>query len=81
MVNVLAEAIMGSEVIGEGTSTLRSFNTIDVLATTHLDKIIGIDRDFEISIGYWAESTNRDGAESYEDIALDVNTFTAGLNF
>lgn len=81
MVNVLAQAIMGSEVIGEGTSTLRSFNTIDVLATTHVDKIIGLDRDIEISIGYWAESTNRDGSESYEDIALDVSTFTAGLSF
>ncbi len=81
MVNVLAQAIMGSEVIGEGTSTLRSFNTIDVLATTHVDKIIGFDRDIELSIGYWAESTNRDGSESYEDIALDVSTFTAGLNF
>jgi len=81
MVAVDAEGIMGSEVIGEGTEALRSFNTFDVLVAAHLNSLIGLDRDLTLTLGYWSESTNRDGKESYEDIALDVSTLTAGLNF
>ncbi|NND94401.1 MAG: hypothetical protein HKN45_06005 [Flavobacteriales bacterium] len=81
MVNISAQGIMGEEVIGEGTSALRSFNTYDILAVAHLDRLIGLDRNLTLTIGYWGESTNRDGTESYEEVALDNSTLTAGLNF
>jgi hypothetical protein len=80
-VDVDVEAIMGGEVIGEGTNELRSFNTVDLLVEAHLNKLVDFNRDLTLTLGYWSESTNRDGTESYEEIALDISMITASLNF
>jgi hypothetical protein len=74
-------AIMGSEVVGQGTESLRDFMTINTDVIVHLDKMIGSEKHWTLSAGLWYETTDRSGEAAYENVELDNSMIDLGMEY
>ena len=61
-----------SEVIGQGTSRKRTFLTFSQWSKVHLNEIFNHKKEFNFSLGYLSQITNREG-DSIEFINLNSN--------
>ena len=61
-----------SEVIGQGTSSKRTFLTFSQWSKVHLNEIFNHKKEFNFSLGYLSQITNREG-DSIEFINLNSN--------
>ncbi|MGB0431763.1 MAG: hypothetical protein ACPGLV_14915 [Bacteroidia bacterium] len=69
-----------TEVVGQGTDALRSFNTMRVDGEIHADAFLGSYAktiDFEFS--YWNENTSRTGNETYENVDFTNTSYAIGI--
>ena len=71
--------ISGSEIIGQGTESLKQFNTIDGAAVIHLDKVLSMEKQWSLTTSYTNEHTKRFGEADYEDIDLQNQVFNVGM--
>ena len=69
--NVGIDAELLTDVVGQGTTTLKNYNTGSVFAELRLNKIFNWDdRKFWISGRYGMQDTKRSGEQSYEQVDL-----------
>ena len=61
-----------SEVVGQGTSSKRTFLTFSQWSKVHLNEIFNHKKEFNFSLGYLSQITNREG-DSIEFINLNSN--------
>jgi hypothetical protein len=69
--NVVVDAELLTDAVGQGTTTLKNYNTGSVFAELRLNKIFNWDsRKFWISGRYGMQDTKRSGEQSYEQVDL-----------
>jgi len=65
------------EIVGMGTTDLRSFSVIRAGGVIFIDKIVGLKRKISVSVGYRGENTKRDGVAPVD---LKSSLVDAGLS-
>jgi len=79
-VDLGVKANLASEVVGEGTPELRSFNVIDARAGLHFDKLTdAIKKDLILAVQFWNEGTERGGQSEFEKVSLQNSMVSLGL--
>jgi hypothetical protein len=80
LINIDASYRMLSEVVGQGTETLRSFNVVDLKTLIRLDTLIpAFKNPLELSIGISNQNTQRDLDLDTADIDLKGSVIDLGL--
>ncbi|MFT4661527.1 MAG: hypothetical protein ACI8XB_001804 [Patiriisocius sp.] len=80
-IGLKAKLIMGTEVVGEGTTELRDFNTINAKVEFHVDELFdNIKKDIDLQVEYWGESTERSGESEFENVNLANDMLSVGVN-
>lgn len=69
-----------SEIVGQGTTSLRSYQTTRLNAELHAASFFaGYNRNLNLEFNYWNESTTRSGEESFENIDFNNTSYSVGL--
>ncbi len=69
--DVLVSNEMLSDIVGQGTDNLRSFNTFRTELNLYIDKFLNLkNRNIHLGINYMNQNTNRDGQQDFEDVSL-----------
>lgn len=76
--DVGAQVLNMSEIRGQGTSELKSFNMVRVWGDINFHRLINSQRALVLSLAYQTEQTQRDGVE-IEQVDLSSNLLEAGL--
>lgn len=75
------ESYVLNEIIGQGTTKLKSFKTISSTAVLNLKNLMAIKNNLKITAGLSLQSTNRASEVAYEKIDLKTSLFNAGVEF
>lgn len=79
-ISAQAQYRMLSEVIGQGTTDLRSFSSLNVTLSFKLDTLLpAFDKPLEFSIGYTDQNTSRSNAIPEAIVDLSSTIFDVGL--
>ena len=69
-----------SEVVGQGTTALRTYNTMRLDGELHADEFMaGYTRTIDIEFSYWNENTTRTGTEAFENVDFTNSSYSIGL--
>lgn len=69
-----------SEIVGQGTSALRTFNTMRLNGEVHVNEFFkSYKKSIDIEFAYWNEQTDRQGVESFENIAFTNTSYSVGV--
>ena len=79
--NLEIESYFLKELIGQGTTKLKSFKIIKSNAELNLKKLISIENNFKITAGFSFQSTIRKSETSYEEINLNSAIVNSGIEF
>jgi len=80
-IEIGVDAIMGAEIVGQGTESLRSFTTVDASLDIHIEKLIGTEKRWTLSGGLWTEGTDRTGEAEYEEVDLKNSMIDLGMEY
>ncbi len=75
------ESYFLKELIGQGTTKLKSFKIIKTNAELNLKKLISIENNFKITAGFSFQSTIRNSEINYEEINLNSAIVNTGIEF
>ena len=81
ILNLEIESYFLKELIGQGTTKLKSFKVIKTNAELNLKKIISIENNFKITAGFSFQSTIRNSEINYEEINLNSAIVNSGIEF
>ncbi len=79
--NLEIETYILKELIGQGTTKLKSFKIIKTNAELNLKKLISIENNFKITAGFSFQSTIRNSEINYEEINLNSAIVNTGIEF
>lgn len=69
-----------SEIVGQGTDALRSYNTMRVNGEIHADEFIANhSRNIDFEFAYWNEATARSGTEVFENVDFTNSSMSLGI--
>ncbi len=69
------------EVIGQGTTQLRQFNSAQLLTKLYIHELASMSKKMNLSMGFRLDNTWREGLSSLEDVSLDNTWITAGMDW
>ena len=81
ILNLEIESYFLKELIGQGTTKLKSFKIIKTNAELNLKKLISIENNFKITAGFSFQSTIRNSEINYEEINLNSAIVNSGIEF
>jgi len=81
ILNLEIESYFLKELIGQGTTKLKSFKIIKSNAELNLKKLISIDNNFKITAGFSFQSSIRNSETNYEEINLNSAIVNSGIEF
>lgn len=81
ILNLEIETYILKELIGQGTTKLKSFKIIKTNAELNLKKLISIENNFKITAGFSFQSTIRNSETNYEEINLNSAIVNTGIEF
>ncbi len=79
--NLEIETYILKELIGQGTTKLKSFKIIKTNAELNLKKLISIENNFKITAGFSFQSSIRNSETNYEEINLNSAIVNSGIEF
>ena len=81
ILNLEIESYFLKELIGQGTTKLKSFKIIKTNAELNLKKLISIENNFKITAGFSFQSSIRNSETNYEEINLNSAIVNSGIEF
>jgi len=81
ILNLEIESYFLKELIGQGTTKLKSFKIIKSNAELNLKKLISIENNFKITAGFSFQSSIRNSETNYEEINLNSAIVNTGIEF
>ena len=81
ILNLEIETYILKELIGQGTTKLKSFKIIKTNAELNLKKLISIENNFKITAGFSFQSSIRNSEINYEEINLNSAIVNSGIEF
>ena len=81
ILNLEIETYILKELIGQGTTKLKSFKIIKTNAELNLKKLISIENNFKITAGFSFQSSIRNSETNYEEINLNSAIVNSGIEF
>ena len=81
ILNLEIETYILKELIGQGTTKLKSFKIIKTNAELNLKKLISIENNFKITAGFSFQSSIRNSEVNYEEINLNSAIVNTGIEF
>jgi len=81
ILNLEIESYFLKELIGQGTTKLKSFKIIKSNAELNLKKLISIENNFKITAGFSFQSSIRNSETNYEEINLNSAIVNSGIEF
>ena len=81
ILNLEIETYILKELIGQGTTKLKSFKIIKTNAELNLKKLISIENNFKITAGFSFQSSIRNSEINYEEINLNSAIVNTGIEF
>jgi hypothetical protein len=81
ILNLEIESYFLKELIGQGTTKLKSFKIIKSNAELNLKKLISIENNFKITAGFSFQSSIRNSETNYEEINLNSAIVNTGIEY
>lgn len=75
------ESNLLTEIVGQGTTKLKTFKTLNSTAVLNLKKLMTLNNNLKVTAGLSLQSTTRASDISYENINLKSSLMNAGIEF
>lgn len=75
------ESNLLTEIVGQGTTKLKTFKTLNSTAVLNLKKLMTLKNNLKVTAGLSLQSTTRASDISYENINLKSSLMNAGIEF